>query len=68
MQRKSLVRFQNFKRLTHPIFNLTIEGFNLMVLREYEDFLRNEHIYIHTLPAILRDIQLMAMRKGTAKV
>ena len=53
VQRKSLVRFQNFKRLTTPGFNLTIEGFNVMVLREYEDFLRNEHIYVHTFPAIL---------------
>lgn len=58
VQRKSLVRFQNFKRLTQPKFNLTIEGFNLMVLREYEDFLRNEHIYIHTFPAILKGAPL----------
>lgn len=58
VQRKSLVRFQNFKRLTQPTFNLTIEGFTLMVLREYEDFLRNEHIYIHTFPAILKGAPL----------
>lgn len=58
VQRKSLVRFQNFKRLTQPKFNLTIEGFNLMVLREYEDFLRNEHIYIHTFPTILKGAPL----------
>ena len=58
VQRKSLVRFQNFKRLTHPNFNLTIEGFGIMVLREYEDFLRNEHIYIHTFPTILKGAPL----------
>ena len=58
VQRKSLVRFQNFKRLTQPNFNLTIEGFGIMVLREYEDFLRNEHIYIHTFPQILKGAPL----------
>lgn len=58
VQRKSLIRFQNFKRLTTPNFNLTIEGFGIMVLREYEDFLRNEHIYIHTFPAILKGAPL----------
>lgn len=58
VQRKSLVRFQNFKRLTQPDFNLTVEGFGVMLLREYEDFLRNEHIYIHTFPAILKGAPL----------
>lgn len=58
VQRKSLVRFQNFKRITQPNFNLTIEGFGIMVLREYEDFLRNEHIYIHTFPQILKGAPL----------
>ncbi|MCM1222477.1 MAG: site-specific integrase [Lachnospiraceae bacterium] len=58
VQRKSLVRFQNFKRLTQPNFNLTIEGFGITVLREYEDFLRNEHIYIHTFPQILKGAPL----------
>lgn len=58
VQRKSLVRFQNFKRITNPSFNLTIEGFGIMVLREYEDFLRNEHIYVHTFPQILKGAPL----------
>lgn len=58
VQRKSLIRFQNFKRLTQPSFNLTIEGFNIPVLREYEDFLRNEHIYVHTFPTILKNAPL----------
>ena len=58
VQRKSLIRFQNFKRMTNPAFNLTIEGFGIMVLREYEDFLRNEHIYIHEFPQILKGAPL----------
>ena len=58
VQRKSLVRFQNFKRLTQPTFNLTIEGFGIMVLREYEEFLRNEHIYVYTFPQILKGAPL----------
>jgi integrase len=58
VQRKSLIRFQNFKRLTNPHFNLTIEGFGIMLLREYEEFLRNEHIYIHTFPNILEGAPL----------
>lgn len=58
VQRKSLVRFQNFKRLTQPTFNLTIEGFNILLLREYEDFLRNEHIYVYTFPQILKGAPL----------
>lgn len=58
VQRRSLIRFQNFKRLTQPKFNLTIEGFNILLLREYEDFLRNEHIYVHTFPGILKGAPL----------
>lgn len=59
-QRATLVRFQNFKRLTQPNFNLTIEGFGIMLLREYEDFLRNEHIYIHSFPTILKGAPINA--------